>query len=208
MTRQNTRYIVGLTGGIGSGKSTVATLFQRKGIDIVDADIVAREVVNKGSEGLSALVEQFTGTILLPSGELDRSALREIVFNDSKKKDTLNAILHPLIRKSMVNQLANTQSDYCMLVVPLLFENNMQSMADTTVVVDIEPSVQLTRTLARDGGNEATIKGIIAAQISRDKRLLLADDIIHNDADVEHLENQVNVLHDKYLTNAKAKLKH
>jgi dephospho-CoA kinase len=192
------KYIVGVTGGIGCGKTTVTNLFAAKGIDIVDADLVARDVVMAGSEGLNALVIAFGDTILSPQNTLNRGALREIVFANSKAKDKVNGILHPLIRQNMMNQLQNTQSHYCILSAPLLFENNLQQFVDRCLVVDITQSQQLERTLGRDGGNANTIKNIMAAQVSREKRLTLANDVIDNSKTQSFLAPQVDSLHSKY----------
>ena len=203
----NIRYIVGVTGGIGSGKSTVTDLFAEHGIQVVDADIVAREVVEPGSDGLQQVTSAFGAKVLLANGELNRQALREIVFSNEDAKQRLNAILHPLIRTQMWNQLQKTQSEYCILSAPLLFENNMQGLTDTNLVVDVSEQTQLERTLQRDGGNTATIKGIMASQFSQKQRLELADDIIDNSKDKSWLVHQVNDLHKKYTKKAQAKLK-
>lgn len=204
---KDSKFIVGLTGGIGSGKSTVSDLFASKGIDIVDADIVAREVVAPNSEGLKAVAARFGEQVCLNNGQLDRQKLREIVFNNTHAKDDLNAILHPLIRQQMLQQLCDSSSQYCILVAPLLFENNLQGLTDQTLAVDVSVETQLNRTVQRDGGNLDTIKGIIAAQISRDDRTRLADDIIDNNRDVSELTQQVNDLHKKYMQKSRLKLK-
>jgi dephospho-CoA kinase len=201
------KYIVGVTGGIGSGKSTVTRLFEDKGIQAVDADIVAREVVALNSAGLAKITARFGEQILSKSGNLNRSQLRELVFNDPQAKTDLNNILHPLIREEMLKQLAKTTSEYCLLVAPLLFENNLQTLCDCSLAVDISQDAQLARTLSRDGGNADTIKGIMSAQISRQERIDKADDIIDNSQDQAWLVDQVNDLHKKYLKNARLKLK-
>lgn len=192
------KFIVGLTGGIGCGKTTVTDLFATKGIDIVDADLVAREVVVPGSHGLNELVRQFDKSILNANNELDRAALRTLIFADSKAKELVNQILHPLIRINMMNQLINTKSQYCILSAPLLFENNLQTIVNRTLVVDILESLQVERALARDGGNEDTIKSIIRSQVSREQRLAFADDIIDNSDSQSALIPQVDALHLKY----------
>ena len=196
--KQNRAFIIGLTGGIGCGKTTVTNLFQAKGIDVVDADVVAREVVVLGSSGLNALVSEFGNAILNEKRELNRPALRELVFDNSQAKQTVNQILHPLIRESMLNQLANTRSQYCILSAALLFENKLQTLVNRCLVVDITESQQLERTLSRDGGNANTIKGIMRAQVTREKRLALADDIIDNSKSLTFLTPQVDALHLKY----------
>lgn len=196
----NKKYIVGVTGGIGCGKTTVTNLFLEKGIEVVDADVVAREVVEPNSQGLLALVDAFGSNILNSDSTLNRGCLREIVFTDETAKSTVNNILHPLIRNSMFEQLINTLSVYCILSAPLLFENQLQQFVSTTLVVDITPQQQLSRTLSRDGGNAKTIEGIMAAQINRDERLALADDIIDNSKSLDLLAPQVARLHQKYMT--------
>jgi dephospho-CoA kinase len=193
-------FIVGVTGGIGCGKTTVTNLFAAKGIDIVDADLVAREVVVPGSQGLSELVSQFGDNILDEKKALDRAALRTLIFADNNAKVVVNKILHPLIRENMLNQLINTKSQYCILSAPLLFENKLQTLVNRTLVIDIPETLQLERTMSRDGGNIETIKSIMRAQISREKRLALADDIIDNSKTINFLKPQVNVLHLKYMT--------
>ena len=193
-------FIVGVTGGIGCGKTTVTNLFAAKGIDIVDADLVAREVVVPGSQGLSELVSQFGDNILDEKKALDRAALRTIIFADNNTKVMVNKILHPLIRENMLNQLINTRSQYCILSAPLLFENKLQTLVNRTLVIDIPETLQLERTMSRDGGNLETIKSIMRAQVSREQRLALADDIIDNSKTINLLTPQVNVLHLKYMT--------
>lgn len=197
-TDRQEKFIVGVTGGIGCGKTTVTDLFAAKGIDVVDADLVARDVVVPGSQGLKELVQQFDESILNENNELDRAALRTLIFADSKAKERVNQILHPLIRKNMMNQLINTRSQYCMLSAPLLFENKLQTMVDRTLVIDISESLQVERALARDGGNEETIKSIIRSQVSREQRLAFADDIIDNSDSQSALAPQVEALHLKY----------
>lgn len=191
-------FIIGVTGGIGCGKTTVTNLFAAQGIDIVDADLVAREVVVRGSQGLNELVLQFGDNILNKNNELNRAELRKLIFADNNAKEKVNQILHPLIREKMMNQLANTRSQYCILSAPLLFENKLQTLVDRTLVVDIPEALQLERTLARDGGNEDTIKSIMHSQVNREQRLALADDIIDNGKSLSLLAPQVKALHHKY----------
>lgn len=204
---QTSKYIVGLTGGIGSGKTTVGNLFAAKGVDTVDADVVAREVVAPNSFGLQAIEQRFGSSIILENGELNRQALRELVFADASAKDDLNAILHPLIRVEMLNQLACTQSDYCLLIAPLLFENKLESLCNESIAVDLSEQQQLSRAMARDGSNESTIKGIMAAQISRSERLKKADYIVDNSRSLDSLVDQVNDLHKKLMTKSHLHLK-
>jgi dephospho-CoA kinase len=203
MTLEN-KYIVGVTGGIGCGKTTVTDLFAAKGVDIVDADVVARETVIAGSRGLKELVEAFGNEILNEQGTLNRAALREIVFDNKSAKEKVNAILHPLIRDAMLSHLHNTKSRYCMLSAPLLFENNLQVLVNRCLVVDVTKAQQLERTLSRDGGKQSTIESIIAAQVTRETRLSLANDIIDNTKSQSMLVAQVDELHKKYTKLASA----
>lgn len=187
--------IIGLTGGIGSGKTLVSDTFAKLGIDVIDADLIAREVVAPGSTGLAAITEHFSPAILNEDGTLNRAALREKVFTDESEKRWLNACLHPLIRAEMQHAIANVRSPYGILAVPLLIENHMENMVDEIVVVDCPESLQLTRALSRDGSSEAVIKNIINSQVSRENRLAAADHIIDNSQSIECTTNQVELLH-------------
>lgn len=196
-------YIVGLTGGIGSGKSTIADLFQQLNVPIIDADIVAREVVAKGSPLLEKIVSYFGLDILNADGELNRAALRQIVFNDENKKQWLNNLLHPAIREEMLNQLEQIQTPYVLWVVPLLIENKLMNYCDRILVIDVLPDIQLSRASRRDNSNQETIKNIMAAQVSRAERLSFADDVIENNLPIEQglekLQAKVLELHQHYL---------
>jgi dephospho-CoA kinase len=193
------KLILGLTGGIGSGKTTVANLFAALGIDIVDADIVAREVVAIGSLGLNAIVEHFGLSILLVNGELDRAALRHKIFDNPEQRLWLNNLLHPLIRQKMFTDLEKTTSVYAILVAPLLFENELDRQVSKSLVVDIAPEVQLLRTSVRDNLDTAQIAKIVASQMSREKRLSKADYIIENNSNLVHLRKEVDRLHQAIL---------
>ncbi|USD40745.1 dephospho-CoA kinase [Vibrio sp. SCSIO 43135] len=193
-------FVIGLTGGIASGKTTVANLFHHHfGIDIVDADIVAREVVEPGTKGLTAIAEHFGNDILLSSGELNRSALRERIFSNPEEKSWLNQLLHPMIRQQMTEQLEKTRSDYALLVVPLLVENNLQTMANRVLVVDVDENTQISRTMERDKVSEQQVRSILASQSSREQRLSIADDVVKNNTGNEKLLPQITELHQKYL---------
>lgn len=192
-------FIVGLTGGIGSGKSTVARAFAEKGIEQVDADVVARQVVEPGSEALQHIVAHFGAAILLADGSLDRAALRQRIFSQPAEKDWLNALLHPIIRQQMQTELATANSAYVLFIAPLLLENQLQSYIDRLLVVDVSEQTQLARTLLRDGGSEQEVAAIMAAQVSRQQRLAAADDVIDNDGGPEQLAAQVDALHQLYL---------
>lgn len=190
---------IGLTGGIGSGKSTVADLFGELGIAMVDADQVSRDVVTPGSAALEQIAAHFGSEILLEDGSLNRAALRKIVFADEKQRLWLEQLLHPLINDLLRAQLQSCRSPYCLLVSPLLLETSQHELADRVLVVDVSEDTQLERALQRDGSDEQTIRGIIAAQIDRDRRLQAADDIIDNDRPLAELKPQVLRLHELYL---------
>ncbi len=196
-------HIVGLTGGIGSGKTTVANLFAKQGIVLVDADIIAREVVEPDSEGLSAIIARHGHDILLQDSSLDRRKLRELVFNHPSEREWLNALLHPLIRQEMLKQLKQATSPYVILVVPLLFENGLDSLVNQTVLVDIPSALQITRTSQRDDVGEAQVQSIINSQMSREDKLVRADYVIDNQGDLVQLEHQVMQLHKQFLEQAK-----
>lgn len=202
-------YIVGLTGGIGSGKTTIANFFAALNVPIIDADIVARQVVEKGSPLLAKIVAHFGETILQKNGELDRLQLRQIIFNNEQEKTWLNNLLHPAIRLEMLRQLAENQADYVLWVVPLLIENNLTSFCNRVLVIDVLPEIQLERASKRDKSKTETIKSIIASQVSRAERLKYADDVIENNLPLEEglekIQQQVLQLHQHYLALAKEK---
>ena len=196
-------YVVGLTGGIGSGKSTIAELFAELGVPVIDADIVARQIVEKGSPLLQQIVAHFGTEMLLENGELNRAALREKVFNHETEKQWLNQLLHPAIRTEMLNQLAQQCSPYCIFMVPLLIENKLTALCQRVLVVDVSEQTQLTRASQRDNNQLALIKNIMQSQVSRSERLQHADDVINNDADLSEslpqLKQKVLDLHHHYL---------
>ncbi|KJG57757.1 dephospho-CoA kinase [Photobacterium kishitanii] len=196
--------VIGLTGGIGSGKTTVANLFSDYGIDLIDADIIAREVVAIGSIGLARITEKFGDSILLMDGNLDRSQLRAAIFSDPHLKNWLNQLLHPLIREKMLADIDRARSPYCLLIVPLMVENNLQTMTDRLLVVDVDQQTQIMRTQQRDNVSLEQIKSILSAQASRQQRLDAADDIICNNGDNQALLTQVAQLHQYYLALAQA----
>ena len=199
-------YIVGLTGGIGSGKSTVANLFHDLGVQSVDADLVAREVVMSGEPALDSIAQHFGAGILQQDGHLDRAVLRAKIFADDQEKQWLNQLLHPLIRQRMLQQLAACTSDYVLLIAPLLLENKLQTYTDRVLVVDVPPELQLSRTMQRDQVPVELVQNILNSQISRSERLRLADDVLLNTVPVFELQPQVQLLHARYQQFAKEKL--
>ncbi|OIQ24255.1 dephospho-CoA kinase [uncultured Vibrio sp.] len=193
-------YVVGITGGIASGKTTVADLFnQHFDIDIVDADVIAREVVQPNTVGLNAIIAHFGQSIVDESGALNRAELRERIFSNPLEKQWLDKLLHPLIRQEMKAAIASINSPYVLLVVPLLVENNLQVMTDRILVVDVNEQTQIQRTTARDGVSIEQVESILAAQSSREERLQFADDVINNDTENKELLPRITELHQKYL---------
>lgn len=201
-------FVIGLTGGIASGKTTVANLFKQQfKIDIVDADIVAREVVEPGTPGLNAIVEHFGADIIRDDQTLDRAKLREKIFSNPEEKAWLNGLLHPMIREKMIEDLEQVTSDYALLVVPLLVENKLDSLCDRVLVVDVDPQTQISRTVKRDNVSEEQANAILASQASREQRLALADDVVKNNPDDPDLLLQITDLHEKYLAMCKKNLR-
>jgi dephospho-CoA kinase len=194
--------LVGLTGGIASGKSSVARLFEALGVPVVDADAVAREVVAAGTPGLDAIRVRFGERIIAADGELDRAALRARVFADPAARRDLEAILHPRIRRIMDERLRAACAPYAIAMIPLLLETGQQDRFDRVLVVDVTPATQLQRAHARDGTPHQTLQGILAAQLDRDNRLAQADDVIDNEGDPQALPAQVARLHESYLARA------
>jgi len=191
-------YVVGLTGGIASGKTTVADLIAAQGINLVDADIVAREVVAIGSNGLKQISAHFGGQILQGDGSLNRVLLREKIFSNDANKQWLNNLLHPMIRSELLTQLAASNSPYTLLVVPLLVENKLTTLCDHVLVVDVEEQVQIARTMARDNVSAQQVKAILQSQATRAQRLAAADSVIVNN-DRQQLAHDTTILHQKFL---------
>ena len=195
------KFIVGLTGGIGSGKTTVANQFQSLGVDIVDADLVAREVVEIGSPALSKIADYFGHEVINQNGSLNRALLRNKVFNNDADKNWLNNLLHPLIRQQMLTKIAQTTSSYCLLVAPLLLENKLTHMVDRVLVIDVDETTQIQRASGRDNNSVEQIKLIMKSQISRAERLKCADDIIDNQhQSITERKEHITKLHQYYLT--------
>ncbi|AWA04894.1 dephospho-CoA kinase [Aeromonas hydrophila] len=193
-------YVVAITGGIGSGKTTVANQFAELGIEVVDADVIAREVVEPGTPALAAIAAHFGSEIITPAGQLDRRRLRERVFTDPQAKGWLNALLHPLIRTEMQRQCAAARSPYCLLVVPLLVENRLTGLANRVLVIDVDEATQIERTCRRDGVSREQAQAILAAQASRAQRLAAADDVLDNqNGKPEAIKSRILALHETYL---------
>ena len=193
-------YVVAITGGIGSGKTTVANQFAALGIEVIDADLIAREAVEPGTPALTAIASHFGPGILDEQGRLDRRVLRERIFSEPAAKHWLNALLHPLIRSEMLRQCAAASSPYCLLVVPLLVENRLMALADRVLVIDVDEATQIERTCRRDGVSRAQAEAILAAQASRAERLAVADDVLDNQSGTsETIRARILALHETYL---------
>ncbi|UCP14507.1 dephospho-CoA kinase [Aeromonas media] len=193
-------YVVAITGGIGSGKTTVANQFAALGIEVVDADLIAREVVAPGTPALAAITSHFGPEILTEQRLLDRRVLRERIFSDPAAKSWLNALLHPIIRSEMLRQCAAVSSPYCLLVVPLLVENRLTELADRVLVIDVDEATQIERTCRRDGVSREQAQAILASQASRSERLAMADDVLDNQSGTtETIRERILALHETYL---------
>lgn len=190
---------IGLTGGIGSGKTAVSNLFTGLGITVIDTDQIAHELTATGEPAVTAIAKLFGNEVLHSDGSLKRQLLREIIFSDSQKREQLEQLLHPLIQDRAVKLMQQINDPYCILVVPLLLEKGWQSLVDRVLVVDTSPELQLSRAIARDHRSESEIRAILDAQITRQQRLAMADDVINNEAGLAELAPQADVLHQKYL---------
>lgn len=196
------QFIVGITGGIGSGKTAVSDRFAGLGIAIVDADLASRAVVEPGQPALDAIAAHFGPQMIDSEGALNRRALRDVVFADPDERRWLEQLTHPLINQYLVDHLAASTTPYAMLASPLLSETGQSRYCHRVLVVDVPVELQIERTVARDTTSAEQVRAIIAAQASRDDRLALADDVIVNDQDLAHLDREVARLHERYLTMA------
>ena len=196
-------FIVGLTGGIGSGKSAAAAQFNALGVTVVNADIVARDVVEPGTQALQRIAEHFGEDCLLEDGSLDRAKLRSKVFADEKERIWLEQLTHPLIGMRIFEllnaELREDEAPYRILESPLLMETAQKDLTDRLLLIDVSEATQITRTMARDNNSEAQVKAIIAAQMPREEKLKLADDIVDNNGTLEELQRAILTMHDKYL---------
>ena len=196
--------IIGLTGGIASGKSTVARRFAKLGAGVIDTDALAREVLAPGSEGLAEVVRVFGADLLAADGTLDRRALRRRIFEDAKARARLEAITHPRIRTLLEQRLSGLDAPYAMVEIPLLIECGLNRVVDRTLVVDCTEETQICRLLLRDGETAASARAALAAQTSRSERLKRADDVIENDGPTATLGATIARLHRRYLQLARA----
>ncbi|MCW8125636.1 dephospho-CoA kinase [Microbulbifer halophilus] len=191
-------FIVGLTGGIGSGKSAAAECFRKLGVNVVDADWAARVVVEPGQPALEKIAEHFGADVLRDTGALDRARLRGLIFDNPAERGWLEGLLHPLIREEIVRALRANESTYAILESPLLIESGQTELVDRVCVVDLPETLQLERASARDGNDPEQIRKIMAAQLSRQGRLEKADDVLDNSGSLAGLQEQVEALHRKY----------
>ena len=192
-------FVVGLTGGIGSGKSAATAIFEDLGIDVVDADLASREAVLPGSKALDQIQKKFGNEILLEDQSLNRARLREIIFDNSEDKTWLEQLLHPEIRHIIQSKLENSSSEYVILVSPLLFETDQHEFCNTTILIDSSVNSQVSRTSKRDSVSEDSVKKIISAQMSRDDKLKIAEIVINNDDSLEQLESNVKKVHENLI---------
>ncbi len=190
--------IVGLTGGIGCGKSTACNFFAQLGVPVIDTDELAREAVSVESDTLAKLTDEFGADILLPDKSLNRSLLRKQVFSNPTSLAKLESIIHPEIRRLLSQRLSQIDTEYVVVAIPLLLEKNWRDTVDRILVIDCPVELQIERTLKRDHDTEEGIKRILNIQVSRDDRLSAADDVIHNDSDLDSLKQQVNKLNIYY----------
>jgi dephospho-CoA kinase len=198
------RLRIGLTGGIASGKSTVAQRFMELGVPVIDADEAARAVVEPGKPALAEVLKRFGSGVFAENGELDRRTLRDLIFKDPGSRRDLEAILHPLIRADMERSVDLAVGPYVVMAIPLLVENGSSARVDRILVVDVDEAVQLQRVMARDGGTEEQARAILASQASRSARLAAADDVLLNTGTVADLRQAVDQLHESYLRVAEA----
>ena len=199
-TSSSKPWILGLTGGIGSGKSAAAEHFAALGVHVVDADDAARWVVEPGRPALDRIVQHFGDGVLQADKQLNRGALRSLIFSDPQQRRWLEALLHPLIREEIAHNLAQAQSPYAILVSPLLIESGQHATTQRVLVIDAPQALQIQRTLRRDNTSEAQVQAILNAQASREERLRHADDVLVNDTDLKTLKTEVERLHHFYLT--------
>ena len=191
--------IIGLTGGIGSGKSAAADFFQNEGISVIDTDQLSRKVIEKDTPGYSKVVDSFGTNILDNNDSIDRAKLREEVFHDDEKREILESITHPLVRELMVQKISSSTSPYSIIMVPLIYETNSAKNYDRVLVIDCDVEIQLKRAMARDENSADLIQKIIDSQCSRSERLSIANDVIPNNHSIEDLQKRSLAMHNFYL---------
>ncbi|NCU88571.1 MAG: dephospho-CoA kinase [Proteobacteria bacterium] len=191
--------IIGLTGGIGSGKSAAAALFKDIGVDLIDADDLARDSLSINSEGYKLFIEEFGDKYLDENKNINRELIRKLIFNDSDAKSKLENIIHPIVRSGIETFIKNKKSDYCIIVVPLIFETNSSKIYDRVLVIDCDVDVQISRTSKRDNQTKSDIENIVNKQATREQRLSIADEVIVNNGSLDLLRNEVLKIHKKYL---------
>jgi dephospho-CoA kinase len=191
--------IIGLTGGIGSGKSSAAALFEDIGVDLIDADDLARDSLSINSEGYKLFIEEFGDKYLDENKNINRELIRKLIFNDSNAKSKLESIIHPIVRSGIETFIKNKKSDYCIIVVPLIFETNSSKIYDRVLVIDCDVDVQISRTSKRDNQTKSDIENIVNKQATREQRLSIADEVIVNNGSLDLLRNEVLKIHKKYL---------
>ena len=196
-------FTVGVTGGIGSGKSLAADRFRQLGVAVIDADVVARQIVEPGMPALQKIIDAFGESVTNDRGELDRAALRKIIFSDSSRKSQLEAILHPRIYDEILRSLSELSTPYAIVVIPLLAESKREYPLDRILVIDVPRDVQISRVTTRDDQSTEEVERIISSQTSRHSRLAIADDVIENIGSTDDLYRRVDTMHVIYLEYAR-----
>ena len=192
-------FVVGLTGGIGSGKTIASDRFEELGVKVVDADIASRVVVEIGKPALSSIEDEFGSDVISDDGSLNRAKLREIIFKDDEAKSWLESLLHPLIGQHILDEIASATSRYVILVSPLLFETTQFQMCNRTLLIDVPKDIQILRTAKRDKVPESQVEKIIASQMDRDQKIGKADDVIVNDGEIGDLISKIDKIHQRYI---------
>ena len=197
-------FVVGLTGGIGCGKSSTSQFFSDLGIDVIDTDVIARQLTQPNGSVISLIQNTFGSSVIAADGALDRNKMRDLVFANSESRHKLEQILHPLILKAVIRRIKQSQAPYVIVVIPLLFEtNDYNHLIQHILVIDCDEQQQLLRTMERSNLSEQKVRSIMATQVTRETRIQKADDVILNNQDIEYLKAQILLLHHKYLALSK-----
>lgn len=197
-------FVVGLTGGIGCGKSSTSQFFSDLGIDVIDTDVIARQLTQPNGSAISLIQNTFGSSVITADGALDRNKMRDLVFANSESRHKLEQILHPLILKAVIRRIKQSQAPYVIVVIPLLFEtNDYNHLIQHILVIDCDEQQQLLRTMERSNLSEQKVRSIMATQVTRETRIQKADDVILNNQDIEYLTAQILLLHHKYLALSK-----